>query len=171
MVSVTKIDQLRNVLMEPKSKKVIKEPYFTIRSNLNKETLTVLDAGTNGFEFNKTIGFFHLFPGVLIYRCLYGQGILIIQKSDESEEAKEVKVVGLRPGTEIEVPSGYGHTIINTGKNFLVMADNTPENGKFIDVEPLKKKHGLAYYVVDKKGDISFERNPNYNFHPQITTY
>lgn len=162
--------QLKDVLMDPESSQ-IDEPYFIIQSPLTKENLTVLLSGKNGIEFNKTYGFFHKFPGVLIYRTLYGQGIMIIQKNDEMGEAKEVRIVSLRPGVEIEVPSGYGHTVVNTGKNFLVVIDNAIENDENIDSDIVKAKKGLAYYVVDKKGEIAFEKNPNYNFHPQITSY
>lgn len=170
MVTTIKGEELKDVLMEPKAQ-TIKQPIFTIRSTTTQETIIVLEAGTNGSEFNKIVGFFHRFPGVLIYRCLYGQGLALIQKNDDDGEAKELRVASLRPGVEIEIPSGYGHTVINTGKNFLVVVDNAPENGQYIDVGAMKHKHGLVYYVVDKKGEIAFERNTNYSFHPQITAY
>lgn len=169
MVASTTIKDLQGVLMEPKLASV-KEPYFTIQGN-NGENITILASGKNGIEFNKTFGDFHTFPGVEIYHCLYGQGLLIMQRNGPDGEPKEVKVVGLRSGTIIEVPAGYGHCIVNTGKNFLIVADNAPANPKMHSDELLKTKKGLAYYVIDKKGNIAFEENPNYHFHPQISTY
>lgn len=156
--------------MEPEAEG-LEEPYFVIQSPLTKENLTILFSGKNGLEFNKTYGFFHKFPGVLIYRTLYGNGIMIIQKNDEAGEAKEVRIATLRSGVEIEVPSGYGHTVVNTGKNFLVVIDNAIEDNEYINFDIVKAKKGFAYYVVDKKGEIAFEKNPNYSFHPQIASH
>ncbi|MBI2021371.1 hypothetical protein HYS93_00625 [Candidatus Daviesbacteria bacterium] len=169
MVTTITSRQLKDVLMDSKQPG-IKESYFYIESPNNESNLTVLSPGKNGNEFNKTLGFFHRFPGVLIYRCLYGQGIIVIQKNDSDGEAKEFRVVGLRSGVEVEVPSGYGHTIINIGKNFLVTIDNAPKDSKYRDYETVKNKKGLVYYIIDKKGDVGFDSNPNYSFHPQITT-
>ncbi len=160
---------LESTLMDPHAIGV-KEPVFTIVGD-NDENITVLSSGKNGTEYNKTPGYFHTFPGIEIFNCLFGQGILLMQRNDTDGEAKEVKVVGLRTGVSIEVPSGWGQTIINTGKSFLVVADNSAANIKYHLDEMIKNKKGLAYYIVDKKGNISFEENPNYSFHPQISPY
>lgn len=168
MVVTFSIKDIQSVLMDPKSPS-IKEPYFIIKGE-NGENITVVSSGKNGLEFNKTIGYFHTFQGVVIYHCLYGQGILIMQRNDSMGEVKEIKVMGLRPGVSVEIPSGYGHCLANIGKNFLIVADNAPQNEKNQDSEYIKKKKGLAYYIVDKKGNVSFEENKNYSFHPQITT-
>ncbi|MBI2595369.1 hypothetical protein HYW46_01380 [Candidatus Daviesbacteria bacterium] len=170
MLTKFSANKLKDVLAEPEAPG-LDEPYFIIQSPLTKENMTVILSGKNGMEFNKTYGFFHNFQGILIYKTLYGQGIMIIQKNDERGEAKEVRIISLRPGVEIEVPSGYGHTVVNTGKNFLVVVDNAIENDENIDSDIVKSKKGFAYYVVDKKGEIAFEKNPNYSFHPQITSY
>lgn len=162
--------ELEEVMMEP-DEQGVDEPYFIIQSKESGEHLLMISAGKNGVEFNKIYGFFHHYPQVLIYHCLYGQGILLVQKNDDSGEAKEIRIVSLRPGVEAEIPSGYGHTIINVGKNFLVMIDNALVDGEYLDTEAVKRKKGLAYYVIDKKGDIAFEKNPNYSYHPQIMSY
>lgn len=162
--------QLKDVLMEPEAKG-IEEPYFIIHAEESNEDLIVLSGGKNGSEFNKTHGFFLNFHQILIYRCLYGGGILLLQKNDENGEAKEVRIITLRPGVETEVPSSWGHTVINTSKNFLVLASNIPDNEDHIDTESMKEKQGLAYYVIDRKGEIGFEKNHNYAFHPQIINY
>lgn len=148
----------------------VKEPYFVIEGE-NGENITVISSGKNGPEFNKTFGYFHNFAGVVIYHCLYGQGILIMQRNDEEGQAKEVRVIGIRPGSTVEVPAGYGHCVVNIGKNFLIVTDNAPEKPKAQNIEFLKVKKGLAYYIVDKKGNVAFEENSNYSFHPQIATY
>src|SRR3989344_6574174 len=158
--------QLRDVLMDPKSSE-IKEPYLMINYGADGENITVVTPGRNGSEFNKTIGFTHKFNGMLIYKCIYGKGVLMMQKNNETGEVKEVTVRGLRPGVEVEVPAGYVHTIYNTGRTILVTVDNGPKDEKFKDNSFILSKRGLAYYVIDKKGEIAFEKNPNYPFHPQ----
>lgn len=170
MITAATSKDLKEVLMDSKSD-TIKEPYFYIETPENETNITIVVSGKNGNEFNKTIGYFHKFPGVLIYRCIYGHGILVIQKNDASGEPKEFKVIGLRAGVEAEVPSSYGHNLVNTGKNYLVTVDNAPRENKYKDFDQVILKHGLAYYVIDKKGDVGFESNSNYNFHPQITTF
>lgn len=170
MITTFTSSQLKDVLLDPQAL-AQKDVYFTISPKETEENLLVILSGKNGTEFNKTLCFINRFPGVIIYRVLYGQGLCMIQKNDEIGEAKEVRVLGLRPGVEVEVPSGYAHTIANTGRGFLVLANNIPKDAKYIDSESLIKKNGLAYYVVDKKGDIGFEKNSQYSFYPQITNY
>ncbi len=167
MILTFKHSDLIPVLMEPKLSG-IKEPYFIIQGE-NGENVTVLSSGKNGLEFNKTLGSYHTFQGVVIIHCLYGQGILMMQRNNTEGEPKEVRVVSLRAGSIVEIPAGYGYTIANIGKNFLIVTDNAPQNPKLQDPEIIKSKKGLAYYIIDKKGNVSFEENPNYGFHPQIT--
>lgn len=161
-------EELKDVLMDPKSPGV-KEPYFVIRGE-GGQNITVLTPGLNGNEFNKTYGHFHNYQGVEIYHVVYGQGVLVMQRNDENGEAKEVKVVGLRSGMTAEIPSGYGHCLVNIGKTYLVVVDNAPNMKDSHNFEPVKEKHGFAYYVVDKRGEVGFEANPNYKMHPQIST-
>lgn len=165
---ITKTNKdLKPVLMNPKSKGV-KEPYFLIEGQ--QQTVFVVAPGLNGEEFNKTIGYFNNFPSVSVYQVAIGAGILIMQRNDDSGGAKEFKFVSLNPGRQVNVPTGWGVVFINTGKNFLVLVRNSTIEEKYLDSKPITTKHGLAYYAIDKKGDISFERNPSYRVHPQITT-
>jgi glucose-6-phosphate isomerase len=161
--------ELKDVLMTPSASGGVKEPYFVIRGEAN-QNVTVLTPGKNGIEFNKTYGHFHNYQGVEVYSVVYGLGVLVMQRNDEFGEAKEFKVVSLRPGQTIEVPSGYGHCLVNVGKTYLVVVDNAPNIKNGHNYETVKAKKGFAYYVVDKKGEIGFETNPNYRLHPHITT-
>lgn len=169
MIQVKTKQDLKDVLMEPQAPG-IKEPYFII-SGEGGQNITVITPGTNGAEFNKTYGYFHQYPEVEIYHVVYGQGVLIMQRNDDMGEAKEIKIIGLRPGSTVEIPAGYGQAIANVGKNYLVVIDNSPVVLAKSDIEKITIKHGLAYYIVDKKGEIGFEPNPNYKLHPQISTY
>jgi oxalate decarboxylase/phosphoglucose isomerase-like protein (cupin superfamily) len=166
MIETRTHKELEDVLMDPKGTG-LKEPYFVIRGN--NQSITVINPGKNGEEYNKTYGHFHAWMGIETYNCLYGQGILIMQRNDEDGNAKEYKVVTLHAGKQVEVPAGYGHSVANVGKEYLVVLDNTP-NGAKHNYDPVKAKHGFAYYVVEKKGEIGFDQNPNYVVHPQIST-
>lgn len=158
---------IEDVLREPRAKGV-KEVYYVIREV--GQNITVVVDGLNGTEYNKTYGHFHTYMGVEMYACLSGQGLLLMQRNDEDGEAKEFKVVTLHPGRQVEVPSGFGHGLINIGKGLLVTLDNAPDFAKSHDYQPIKNKRGFAYYVIEKKGEVAFEPNPEYKVHPQITS-
>lgn len=165
--AITRVE-LKEVLMNPKASGV-KEPYFIISGEAGQK-ITVITPGTNGNEFNKTYGHFHSFPETEIYRIVYGQGVILMQRNSEDGEAKEVKVISLRSGMALEVPAGYGHCLINVGKTYLVAIDNSPDRPASYSTQEIKEKHGFAYYVVDKKGEVGFDLNPYYHLHPQIST-
>lgn len=169
MITTVSLKKLKSVVMDP-SVLGDGESYFSITDEDTMENITIVNAGKNGSEFNKTLGFVNKFPGVVSYRCIYGHGVIVVQKSDEAGEAKEVKVLSLRPGIGVEIPYGYGHFIANIGKSFLVVVDNAPLDQKYRETEPIIKKRGFVYFIIDKKGDVGFEKNPQYSFHPLIST-
>lgn len=158
---------IRKFLMEPRASG-IKEAYFVIESEV--QCIYVVNPGKNGIEFNKTEGYFREDISVGIYQCLYGQGILIMQRNDETGEAKEFKVVTLLSGRQAVIPAGFGHALINIGKGLLVVLDNSPFDQKAQRKDSLEEKRGFAYYIVEKKGEVAFEENPNYSVHPQISS-
>lgn len=158
---------LKQVLIEG-AKAEIKFPYYLIKED--EQVIFVVTPGKNGPEYNKTLGYFSNFTGMQSYQCLYGQGIMVIQRNDEAGEAKEFKVITLNPGRQIIVPAGWGMCMVNTGTNFLVVVRNSLLDETFQDTTPVLEKRGFAYYVVEKKGEINFEQNLNYSVHPQIST-
>ena len=158
---------LKDVLMEPKALG-IKDAYYIIAEA--DQNIIILSPGKNGVEFNKTHGHFHKGQSVEIFTCVLGQGVLVMQRNDEEGEAKEFKVVSLNPGKQVVIPAGFGHSLINVGRTFLIVShtgSNTPQANNY---KAVKEKKGFAYYVVEKKGDIAFELNPNYRVRPQINT-
>lgn len=167
IIPVTR-QELKAVLMDPKAPGV-KEPYFIIKGEVGQE-VTILTPGKNGNEYNKTYGFFSAYPGAQMLHVLYGQGVAVLQRPGFEGEVKEVRVVSLRAGMNLEVPAGYGHCLVNVGKTYLAVLDNFPLPQRYRDPGPVAGKRGLAYFVVDKKGDVGFEPNPNYKLHPQIST-
>ncbi|HBQ50592.1 hypothetical protein A3B42_05170 [Candidatus Daviesbacteria bacterium RIFCSPLOWO2_01_FULL_38_10] len=166
MVITINQKDLKPVLMEPKVLG-IKNPYYIIREG--NRVILVIAQGKNGVEFNKTTCFLSNNLGVNVYQCLYGQGILLMQRNDEAGEAKEFKVATLSQSKQVEVPAGLVICIINVGRNFLVVHGPLIENEE-LESKTIIERHGLAYYVVEKKGEIAFEQNPNYSVHPQIST-
>jgi len=165
---ITKLHKdIEPVLLEPKIKG-IKEAYFIIESE--EQNIIVVNPGKNGVEFNKTEGYFRLDNDICIFQCLYGQGILIMQRGDESGNAKEFKVVTLQGGRQVIIPAGFGHCLVNIGKGLLVVLDNAPYEPRKYTGEYLFEKQGFAYYIVEKKGEIAFEENPSYKVHPQISS-
>lgn len=145
-----------------------KNPYYEIEDN--GQLIYIIASGTNGTEYNKTVGYFSDYPGMQTYQCLYGQGVIAMQRNDEEGEAKEFKVVSLNPGKQVLVPAGWGMCIVNIGLSLLVVLRNSSLDQKHIDSKPIIKKQGLAYFIVEKKGEVGFDENLNYLNHPQITT-
>lgn len=168
MIITTTHKELEDVLFDHKAPGV-KESYYVILGD--SQNITIVNPGKNGTEFNKTFGHLNKFQGAEIFHCLSGQGIVVMQRNDENGEAKEFKVATLSSGKQIEVPEGYGHCVVNVGKGYLVVLDNAPGHGpKFQEYDGVKAKKGFAYYIVEKKGEIGFEKNTNYSIFPQITT-
>lgn len=158
---------LKPQLMQPKARG-IKDPYCLIEDL--EQIILVVKPGKNGSEFNKTVGYFSSYAGVNIHQCLYGQGILVMQRNDEAGEVKEFKVVTLNSGRQVAVPTGWAMCLINVGRSFLVTVCGSGIEDKDLDSKAILDKQGLAYYVVEKKGEIGFEPNPHYSVRPQIST-
>lgn len=158
---------LKPVLME-KQTAGIKNPYYLIEEK--EQVIFVVTPGKNGSEFNKTSGYFSKFPGIQTYFCLHGSGILLMQRNDELGEAKEFKMVTMSPFKQVTVPIGWAMCLVNTGNSLLVVLRNSFLDEQYLDSKPIIEKRGFAYYVVEKKGEIAFESNPNYHIHPQIST-
>lgn len=166
MVIAKSAKDLKPVLME-RNKVGVKTPYYLIEER--GQVIFVVSSGLNGTEFNKTLGYVSNFPGIQTYLCLHGSGILLMQRNDEFGEAKEFKVVMLSPFKQVTVPVGWAICLVNTGSGLLVILRSSLDD-KFQDSKPIIKRRGFSFYVVEKKGEIVFEQNPNYHIHPQITT-
>lgn len=166
MIIQKQAQDLKPVMMKG-IKPQLKHPFYLIKEQ--EQVIFAVTPGKNGAEFNKTIGYFSNFPGMQTYQCLYGSGILLMQRNDLGD-AKEFKLVTLNSGRQVLVSAGWGMCLVNTGNNFLIVLRNSLLDEKYQDENPILEKGGLAYFVVEKKGEISFVENPNYNFHPQITT-
>lgn len=167
MIITKKYKDLEPVLME-KHKIRVKIPYYLITDK--EQVIFVVAAGHSGIEFNKTLGYIDELLGMQLYQCLYGSGILLMQRNDELGEAKEFKMVILNSFKQVAVPAGWAVCFVNTGNNFLVVLRNSVLDEKLEISGSIIEKRGFNFYVIKKKGEIAFEPNPNYHVHPQITT-
>ena len=78
MITVKTHQDLEDVLMEPKAPG-IKDAYFVLPGD--GQNITAIVSGNNGREFNKTHGYFNESQTVEILNCLYGQGLLVMQRN------------------------------------------------------------------------------------------
>jgi glucose-6-phosphate isomerase len=186
-MTVRKFEELKPVLKDPNAKPPFEDAYYvyrdiflpkdeqTIREHEVRYDITVLPAGTIGKEYNKTMGHIHSFvPDQAytypeLYEVLYGHALFLIQKKDPNSE-KIVTVMAIRAGVgdKVVYPPNYAHIIVNIGKTVLVTA-NWVSSEYTADYEPIKDKHGMAYYVLhstDKQFEV--EANKNYPDLPEI---
>ena len=86
MVKEIRGKDLRAVLMDSKVKP-IKNPYYLITDEA--QVIFVVSPGLNGIEFNKTVGSKSSFEGLTLYQCLYGKGILVLQRNEQSSRMRD----------------------------------------------------------------------------------
>ncbi len=169
--------EMQDVVMDT-SKTGPENHYYMIRGGSNKGNITVWESGKIGNEYIKTYGHYHVGDLNETYTILSGEGIIILQERDGSDEnIKSFKAVKVKSGDRVYIPSGMGHLGINTGNTWLVTHDDSPVNldeekavsfPGHADYEPFKKLHGAGYYVIEKDGEIEFIKNPNYKVVPEI---
>lgn len=133
--------------------------------------ITVLPPGKIGDEYYKTHGHYHIGEGVEIYKVLSGDGIIIMQRpSFNFESVEAVRLVRMPVNQQIEIPSGWGHTLINLGSTPLVAL-----NYEAPEIENLYagfvKKRGAAYYVIEKNDKVELIPNKNYTEVPKLQTF
>ncbi len=137
--------------------------YYMIRGGSKKRNITVWESGTVGGEYIKTYGHYHIGKLDETYWILQGEGIALQQKmTAEGDPAliEEFRAIPVKAGDSVYMPAGYGHLVVNTGKTWLVTADDSPVAGPddsasmpgHADYEMVKKMHGFAYYVIEKNG-------------------
>lgn len=159
--------------------------YYMIRGGSAKTNITVWEAGKIDGEYIKAYGHYHVGKLDETYTVLQGTGIIIMQKRKtdaagapiddeiESFEAKKVKT-----GDKVFISAGMGHLALNTGSTWFVTSDDSPVNFEekdpvgmpgHADYAPFKKLRGAAYYVVEKNGQPSLVKNPNYKTIPSAS--
>ncbi|HBQ50793.1 hypothetical protein A3B42_04055 [Candidatus Daviesbacteria bacterium RIFCSPLOWO2_01_FULL_38_10] len=152
--------------------------YYMIRGGKDKKNITVWETGIVGGEYIKTYGHYHVGKLDETYWIIQGEGIVLLQKrkQDKDDEIETFYAISVKVGDSVFIPSGMGHLVVNTGKEWLVTADDSPVNFEeadpvslpgHADYEPLKKLHGFAYYCIEKDGKPTLVKNPNYKVIPE----
>lgn len=170
-------DQIKEVLMDPTGDSPAIH-YYMIRGGIDQRNITVWEPGNVNGEYIKTYGHFHIGDIEETYEILFGEGVVLLQKPKLDDNGNVIpattldfKAIKVKRGSSVEIPKGYGHVIVNTGKTFLVTADNTDvifdENAKskftgHTDYESVKKMQGFAYYVIDNNGTPALKKNNKY---------
>lgn len=154
-----------------------KEHYYMIRGGTDMRNVTVMEVGTVGGEYIKTYGHYHIGALEETYWFVFGEGVVLKQKlveengAPQPERVEEFIARKVKRGDSQHMPPGYGHLILNTGKTYMVMLDDSPVDfggGDSIsmpghaDYEMVKKMHGFAYYVVENNGAPALVKNPRY---------
>lgn len=178
---VRKLKDARDVLRKPDSPGP-ERLYYMYRGVSRREDLnefsslgirydvTVLNHGTIGGEFVKTVGHYHpavrpngpAFPE--LYQVLHGKALYVLQRPlDGGFSTAEFLVVEADEGDAVLVPPGYGHVTVNTQPEPLAMANLVAVDFES-DYEPMRRQRGAAFYVVEENGLTKFVRNPSYSY-------
>jgi glucose-6-phosphate isomerase len=185
--SVRMIEDMYTVLMEPESLPDRKDMYLMYRKVSRADDvafmdrhkvrydITVIPPSMIGQEFNKTTGHYHAlksgthFAYPEIYQVLYGTGLFLIQKMDaQFKQLISVYALEAKVGDKIIYPPNYGHCIVNTSKDVLVVANWVADHFES-DYKDIALKHGMAYYVIaDEEKQYSLIPNSNYQDHPVV---
>ena len=150
--------------------------YYMIRGGTAKRNITIWETGTVGGEYIKTYGHYHLGNLDETYECIAGEGIALLQKmvvengATVSDRIEEFRAVRIKAGDSVYMPPGYGHLVVNIGKQWLVTSDNSPVAGPddsasmpgHADYEVVKQMQGFAFYVVERDGVPALVKNPRY---------
>jgi glucose-6-phosphate isomerase len=168
-VSIRTLAKMQEVTLDPYALGP-KDVYWMFRgidSEKNKRVdLTILVPGFLGKEYTKTYGHYHKKNEKEVYKVLFGEVIFVLQSREKSGEIDEVRVIKARQGQLVEFPPGFAHTTVNIGSQAVLLL-NWQSFSTVNDYEPIKKKRGFAYYVVEKDGAPLLVPNPNYKTLPK----
>jgi glucose-6-phosphate isomerase len=181
--SVRTIDDMKSVLLdgtEGFSKHVVYHMYRNVglkkdvdifNKNRIRYDITVVENGTIGKEFVKTVGHYHPIKAgtnvryTEIYEVLYGNALVVMQQIQNDERIENVFVVTATAGEKVVLPPGCGHVTVNTGKSKLVLANLV--STEFVSIyDPFKAKRGESYYVLRQNDTPMLSPNKLYETIP-----
>jgi glucose-6-phosphate isomerase len=163
-------EKMKEVLMSPTSPGP-EIHYYMIRGGTDKTNITVWETGTIGGEYIKTYGHYHVGNLEEVYHVIQGEGIIILQGKIIDDSVETFRAIRVKAGDKVHIPKETGHLAINIGKIWFVTSDDSPVD--FSEQDPVslpghadysefKRMQGAAYYVVEKDGEPSLVKNPNY---------
>jgi glucose-6-phosphate isomerase, archaeal len=171
------LDELKLVLKDPNSEGpdpaywVFRDVKDSAAPHGERSDITVLAAGKIGQEYVKTHGHYHLGDGLEQYKLLRGSAMVLMQKPTFNFESVEaVRLVRMPAGQLVDIPSGWGHTVINIGDEELILENFEPPTINQL-YSAYQKLHGASYYVLERDGNPSIEPNTRYRNLPKLQTY
>lgn len=129
--------------------------------------ITILPKYRLGREYPKTYGHFHEPEAEETYKVLSGEAGILLQKGTDLLE--EVRLVKLKKGESFTVPKEYAHCLVNLGEGPVVTLDDHDPAKFDNNYEPIRKKHGFAYYLIEEGGKLKAIPNPDYTQVPPLT--
>jgi len=133
------------------------------------ENTTVIRPVMLGEEYPKTYGHFHEHQTEEKYFVAYGEGLLILQEQDGLGTVSRFTAKAIRQGQLVTIPGFAGHCLVNVRQSPLITIDNSSPDLETNDYEPIKSRHGFAYYfVTDQRGGWRAIPNPYYQDHPAV---
>jgi len=175
-------EKMKEVLMDPEASGP-EIHYYMIRGGTSKKNITVWETGNVGGEYIKTYGHYHVGKLDETYWIIEGEGVVLLQKRKEVEgnpvddEIERFYAIKVKVGEEVFIPAGMGHLVCNTGKAWLVTADDSPVNFEEVDpvslpghadYEAVQKMQGFGYYIVDENGQPKAVKNEKYRTLPEV---
>ena len=132
--------------------------------------ITIIKPDRLGREFMKTQGHYHpkMYPE--LYEVVFGEAICLQQRPDKNDftKIKEVIAVKARQGQKILCLPGCGHILINPSDKPLITS-NWVSSEFSSEYELYKKARGAAYYALQGKKGVIWQKNNFYNELPEIT--
>jgi oxalate decarboxylase/phosphoglucose isomerase-like protein (cupin superfamily) len=162
--------ELSEVLLNPQSKGP--DPVYLVFSGVAEgewENITVISNGLLDKEYPKTFGHYHPVDSPTeTYKVLHGDGIFLLQEKYIENgkwlpnKVKTVVLVKAARNETVTITPKWGHSSSNLGTSPLVTLDNWKNGHTPADYEPIKHLKGMAYYLTEENGQVSFVKNPNY---------
>jgi len=169
------LGELSPVLLSPESLDSVSKnnpAYYVVRgpeeSGMLGPNITILPPWKVGQEYAKTFGHYHQHGEQERYKVLLGKALCLMQKVDRaSDRLVEARAVVAGEGSFIDVPSGYGHLLINTTNEVLITADWEPASSSHL-YEDIELKRGFSYYIVAEGGRLTSLPNALYDDLPSL---
>jgi oxalate decarboxylase/phosphoglucose isomerase-like protein (cupin superfamily) len=119
-------------------------------------------------ELSKTFGHSHSANMAELFEVVEGETIVPMQKNEEnSSVVKEVYLIRAKEGEKIVIPPNFAFSNINPNNSASIVSNWVAFETKN-QYEIVKKFKGLCYYILEKNGEIIFEKNKNYESVPSL---
>lgn len=145
-----------------------------LRKNKLRFDLILLRSGRPGFQMPRTPGSCPQGGFPKLYEAVYGEAWFLLQKESKEDcrVIEDVILVKVRPAQKIIIPPGYGHILINPGKDDLVAAGFSSKaltrESQAGETAGYARAKGGAYFIFkDNLGEF-FQPNPYYQGVPYM---